>query len=152
MVLCKRVFYTDIIAMAPGTYYTMLVRRDGSVWSSGTIADCPDARSKSFVKVIPSGATAAAVGNYFSIVLNEDGYVWLTEERSRGAFFFFDGSTTSSIHTLTRVEWSKTATIRGQTPGMTIASFVLEQVRRPSIMLTKHCCCARKHAQHMHSL
>ena len=45
--------------LAPGTYQTMLVREDGSVWSSGVTSKD---RSTTFVQVIASDATYAAAG------------------------------------------------------------------------------------------
>ena len=65
----------------------MLVRQDGSVWSTGVHSD---GLGKSFVQVIPRGATAAAAGNYYSIVLNQDGSVMITGKTSKGQLFFLD--------------------------------------------------------------
>ena len=55
-----------VVGLALGTFHTILMKKDGSVWSSGIDVDGQD---KSFVKVMPSGGTALAVGNYYGIVL-----------------------------------------------------------------------------------
>ena len=82
-----------VVGLAPGNFRTMVVRKDGSVWSTGANINS-DARNESFVKVIASGATAAATGNYYSIVLKHDGTVWTTGRDSKGRLSFFDGSIT----------------------------------------------------------
>ena len=77
----------DIAVLAPGIHHTLLMRRDGSVWSTGINLD---GRQKNFIEVIPNGATAAAVGNHYSIVLKEDDNVWATGKHSaaEGRLFF----------------------------------------------------------------
>ena len=78
-----------IIGLALGTFHTMFIIKDGSVWSTGLNSK---AVNKRFVQVISRGATAAATGNYYSIVLKKDGSVWATKN-SKGLISFFDGST-----------------------------------------------------------
>ena len=63
--------------------------QDGSVWSTGVGSD---SRRIGFVKVIASGAVAAAAGNYFSIVLEKFGSVLITGKNIKGQLGFFDGS------------------------------------------------------------
>ena len=84
--------HSGILGLAPGTFHTMLVMHDGSVWSTGVEADD---RSANFVQVIPRGATAAAACNYNSIVLKQDHSVWTAGQNSNGQLSFFDGSSTS---------------------------------------------------------
>ena len=69
----------------------MIVRQDGSVWSTGVNANV---RSSSFAKVISTGATAVSAGNCFSIVLKKDGSVWTAGSNSEGQHSFPDGSIT----------------------------------------------------------
>ena len=61
-----------VVGLAPGTFHTMLVKEDGSVWSTGV--DLTGV-SKQFVQIMPSDARAAATGNYYSLVLKRDGNV-----------------------------------------------------------------------------
>ena len=64
-----------VIRIAAGTFHTITVKQDGSVWSTGVNTD---ATHNSFVQVIPRSATAAAVGKYFGIALTQHSYVWAT--------------------------------------------------------------------------
>ena len=82
-----------VVVLAPGAFHTILVRQDGSVWSTGVKID--GRRELSFVQVMPSGATAAAVSNHNSIVLKQSGYVWVTGKSTKERLFFFDQSTSS---------------------------------------------------------
>ena len=100
----------DIIGLAPGTFHTILVKHDGSVWSTGMNSN---GRGKSFVKVIPSDATTAAVGIYYSVVLTHHGHVWASGKNTKGQLFFFDASATG------RRTFSVVATIAG---AMTVAA------------------------------
>ena len=79
--LCKHALLEGVVGLAPGTFHTMLVKQDGSVWSTGINSD---GQSKSFVQVITSGATAAAAGISYSMVLKQDGSVWITGKNSLG--------------------------------------------------------------------
>ena len=79
----------DVVVLAPGTFHTLLMQQDGSVWSTGVSSD---AQSESFVQVIPSGATAVAAGTGASVVLKQDGSVWTTYKKARGQLSFFGGS------------------------------------------------------------
>ena len=80
---------TGVVGLAPGTFHTILVKQDGSVWSTGVNLDDP---SESFVQVMSSGAMAAAAGNDFSVVLKRDGTVYTTRQNSRAEHSIFDGS------------------------------------------------------------
>ena len=84
--------HPGVVELAPSAYHTMLVRQDGSVWSTGVYSDD---RRTSFVQIFSKGATAAAAGNYYSIVIFQDASVWITGKDSQGQLSFFDGSTTS---------------------------------------------------------
>ena len=75
--------------MAPGSFHTILMKDDGSVWSTGVKSDD---QSQSFVQVIPSGAMAVAAGTGSSMVIKQDGSVWATYKKARGQLFFFCGS------------------------------------------------------------
>ena len=92
--ILRNVIFAGVVGLAPGTFHTMLVKQDGSVWSTGVESDV---RSDKFVQVIPSGASAVAAGNYCSTVLMRDDTVLVTCKNSKGRFelSFFDGSTTS---------------------------------------------------------
>ena len=81
----------DVVGVATGDFHTVLVKQDGSVWSTGVSLDV---HSERFVKVIPSGAMAAAAGTGYSIVLKKDGSVWTTRKESEDELPLFDGSTT----------------------------------------------------------
>ena len=75
-----------VVRLAPGSFHTMLVKEDGSVWGSGVNSD---GEGKGFMQVMESGALVAAVGNYFSIVLKDDCNLWATGTSSKGQLFFF---------------------------------------------------------------
>ena len=91
-VCSEHAILAGLVGLAPGTFHTVLVRQDGSVWSTGVNSDV---RSERFVQLIPNGATAAAAGNYYSMVLKEDGRVWVTGKNARGELSIFGGSKTS---------------------------------------------------------
>ena len=91
-VLSQHVALVGVVEMAPGTFHTMLLKNDGSLWSTGIHSN---ARSESFVRVIPTGVIAAAAGNDYSIVLKHDGTVWATGKNAKGEFPFFEGSTST---------------------------------------------------------
>ena len=78
-----------VVGLIPSYFHTMLVRQDGSVWSTSVYAD---ARGEHFVNVISSGVKAAAAGNYYSMVLKQDDSVWATGVGSKGRLSVFDGS------------------------------------------------------------
>ena len=81
-----------VIGLALGTRHTILVKQDGSVWSTDVTAD---RQSKGFVQVISSGTTAVAAGDGYSIVLKQDGSVWTIVQSSKGQFSFSDKSAIS---------------------------------------------------------
>ena len=87
--LCTFVTLADVIVLAPGTCHTVLLKQDGSVWSTGVN---PDDRSESFVPIFPQGAMTAAAGNYYTIVLTQDWNVLITGKSSNAQLSFFDGS------------------------------------------------------------
>ena len=92
-VISDHLIRTDVLALAPGTFHTLFVNQDGSVWSTGISLN---GHSKRLVKLIPSGATTAAAGNYFSIALKQDGSVFATGKTSKGQLSVFDASATSN--------------------------------------------------------
>ena len=83
---------TDHVRLALGNRHSMVLKQDGSVWSTGVDVD---GQRESFVKVISGDAVAAAAGNYYSIVVKQDGGVWTTGKNSKGHLSFFDGSATT---------------------------------------------------------
>ena len=87
IVIHSHAMLIGITGLALGTFLTMFVNQDGSVWSTGLNSE---ARGKRFVQVMSRGATAAATGNYYSMVLKQDGSVWTTKN-SKGQISFFDG-------------------------------------------------------------
>ena len=94
-----------VVGLAPGTFHTMLVRQDGSAWSTGTPPEIgfePDTSSR-FALVIKSGVIAAAAGTGYSMVLKQDGSVWTTGKESKGQLSLFDGSV-NSRHTFCTVK------------------------------------------------
>ena len=86
---CERV---GGIGLLPGNFHTMLLKHDGSIWSTGVKSDT---ESNNFLPVFLSGAKAAATGNYYSIVLMEDDSLWTTGKNPKGRQYIFDGSTIS---------------------------------------------------------
>ena len=92
LLFSKHAILAGVVGLAPGTFHTVLVRQDGSVWSTGVNSD---AQNESFIKVISKDAMAAATGNYYSIVLKQDGSVLITGKNLRGHISFFAGSAIS---------------------------------------------------------
>ena len=68
----------SVVAMALGDEHSLVLKQDGSVWSTAiTLNNIPyDNISNHFMKMITSGAIAVAAGNHFSIVLKDGGSVW----------------------------------------------------------------------------
>ena len=81
------VMLTGVVQLAPGAFHTMLVKQDGSVWSTAITSRglVPSRGLKNtFVEVFPSGARTAAAGTDFSIVLNSNDQVWGMGQNSKG--------------------------------------------------------------------
>ena len=72
--------FADAIRLALGDQHSMLLDRDGSVWSAGVT--CSGVRER-FVQVIPSGVATAAACNSHSMVMKQDGSVWAVGENSK---------------------------------------------------------------------
>ena len=94
----KHSLFIGIVALALGDMHSILLKQDGSVWSSGYNTDGQlgiDSKfgSDRFVLAIPSGAKAMTAGDLHSIVLKQDGSVWATGGNDNGRLG--DGSTTS---------------------------------------------------------
>ena len=76
--------------MALSTSHSILVKKDGSMWTSGLNSNgqlgigetMP--LSKSFIEVMSSGVMAAAAGVEHSVVVKADGSVWVTGKNSKG--------------------------------------------------------------------
>ena len=66
----------------------MLLRRDGSVWSTAVTlhGDLGPSRGvgKFFEQVIPNGAMAMGAGTGYSLVIKEDDSVWAIGRNARG--------------------------------------------------------------------
>ena len=94
-----------VVKLALGTFQTLLVKKDGSAWSSGVNAD-GHSTSLSFTQIVPKGAIAAAAGNYFNVILAQHGYLLVTGTTTKkGHFFFLDLSqgsrqTFSDVHNI----------------------------------------------------
>ena len=74
VVLYDHVILAGIVRLVLGTFQTIIVKKDGSAWSSGVNSD-GHSTSLSFVQIVPKGVIAAASGNYFSVVLAQHGYL-----------------------------------------------------------------------------
>ena len=69
------------IRLALGDKHSILVKPDGSVWSTARSFSGVDAN---FIQIIPSGVTAVTAGTGFSMVLKKDGSVWATGGNNYG--------------------------------------------------------------------
>ena len=94
----------DVVAVAPGNFHSMALKRDGSVWATGQNSygqlGNPSIKSTAvFMKVVlpgskeasgqfknvsSSGARALAVGLRHTIILKRDGSVWATGQNDNG--------------------------------------------------------------------
>ena len=75
----------DIVGIASGTFHSVLLRKDGSVWSTGFESND---RGEGFVQVFPGAAMGMAAGNGFSMVLTRGGTVWTSVKKSETQFSF----------------------------------------------------------------
>ena len=82
--LCFLNLLTGVVAIATGSSQTMVVKQDGSVWSTGIETDSKNA---GFVQVIPSGAAAAGVGTSYSIVLMKNGDIMMNTNPTSVEFY-----------------------------------------------------------------
>ena len=77
-----------VVNLALGDHHSVILKQDGSVWSTAIAlhGDLAASRgvSKHFALVIPSGARAVAAGTSFSVVLKQDGTVWSMGRNARG--------------------------------------------------------------------
>ena len=78
------------ITFALGEQHSMILKEDGSVWSTG---DTLRGLSKYFLRIIPKGVKAVAAGTSYSIVLQDDDSVWSTGNNVHGQLG--DGTRTS---------------------------------------------------------
>ena len=74
---------------AAGYSYSLVVKRDGSVWATGTnefgqFGDGSNTDTGSFVRVVVKGANAVAAGEWHSMVLMQDGSVWTAGNNDYG--------------------------------------------------------------------
>ena len=103
-----------VVVLAPGAFHTILVREDGSVWSTGVNID--GQMQLNFVKVLEIGATAAAVSNHNSIVLQQSGTVWVTGKATKERLFFLTKRAVASAlfrscrASLVRKPWTQVVT------------------------------------------
>ena len=89
--------FADVVVLALGLRITVLVKRDGSVWSTGRKSD-----PLHFTQVLSRGATAAAAGSDYSIVISQDGSVSTTSTNSEGQISDWD--VTASMRTFSVVQ------------------------------------------------
>ena len=98
--------FADVVVLALGLRITVLVKRDGSVWSTGRKSD-----PLHFTRVLSRGATAAAAGSDYSIVISQDGSVSTTSTNSEGQISDWD--LTASMRTFSGIShWDVTASMR----------------------------------------
>ena len=86
------------IALALGEHHSMILRQDGSVWSTAIRFRkklALRAAAENFRQVISSGALALAAGHDTSIVLRQDGSVWATGQNQHGQLG--DGTKTNRV-------------------------------------------------------
>ena len=84
-----KVFKSGAKALSTGDGHSLLLRHDGSVWSTGSntygqLGDGSNSDRDSFVQVIPSYAEAIAAGAQHSLVVMHDGSVWATGLNMQG--------------------------------------------------------------------
>ena len=78
---------TDIVGLSLGEHHSMILLRNGSVWSTaivfrGSAPALPG--SNRFVQVIASGVIAVAAGTGFSIALKQGNSVWAMGRNYQG--------------------------------------------------------------------
>ena len=66
----------DVVRLALGDQHSMILKQDGSVWSTPIHLRGLAYGDNRFAQVILSGATAVAAGTGFSMVLKQDGSFW----------------------------------------------------------------------------
>ena len=86
--------FVDAKAVAAGSFHSMVLKKDGSVWAAGAndfgqLGDKSTSSRKSIRQVYnnlmqPFDAKAIAAGSYHSIVLGRDGSVWATGRNDYG--------------------------------------------------------------------
>ena len=88
---------TDSISLALGYQHSIILKPDGSVWSTAVVLNSHGPSSdvsKHFVRVLPKGAIAVDAGKYHNIALMQDGSVWSTAQNSAGKIWFTAQSAT----------------------------------------------------------
>ncbi len=89
--LAERVVSSGVVAVAAGSFHSLFLKDDGSLWGMGDNShgqlgirtlpsNVPD-------QIVPSGVVAVGAGDYQSVFLKADGSLW-----SLGATFFGDGT------------------------------------------------------------
>ena len=91
----------DAKAIAAGSRHSMVLKQDGSVWTTGynqygQLGDSTVYNAYFLLPVVTSGVKAIAAGGFHSMVLNEDGSVWATGSNKYGQSGI--GSETSTLH------------------------------------------------------
>ena len=76
----------DSASLALGDQHSVILKHDGSVWSTAlTVGPVPSrSEGKQFVRVIASGAIGAAAGSAFSMVVKKDGTIWAVGRNYQG--------------------------------------------------------------------
>ena len=80
---------SDNARLGLGNQHSIIVKRDGSVWSAGAndygqLGFGPPDGSLKFVRTFVIGAKGVAVGDDHSMILKEDGSVWGTGQNVYG--------------------------------------------------------------------
>ena len=93
-----QVISSGVEAVAAGYDHSMVLKQDGSVWTTGSnhfgqLGDAPETFSSEFVQVIAGGVQAVAAGNWHSMVVKSDGSLWAMGANRYGQLG--DGSTRS---------------------------------------------------------
>ena len=86
-------------AAAAGSRHSMVLKQDGSVWTTGynlygQLGDGSTITRETFVQVIPIGATKVAAGGFHSMMVKQDGSIWTAGSNEYGQFG--DGAMTSA--------------------------------------------------------
>jgi alpha-tubulin suppressor-like RCC1 family protein len=72
---------TPVTGIAPGGWHSLILKQDGSVWSTGDnrfgqLGDGTLNNTNQFEKIMATGAAAVAAGGWHSLILKADGSVW----------------------------------------------------------------------------
>ena len=86
-----------VVGLAAGIFHSIVLKQDGSVWSTGASSDAR------FVEVMSSRAMAVDAGTGYSIVLKKDGSVWTTDEPNAKSSFLNRSKTIRRTFSVVRI-------------------------------------------------